>query len=261
MRWDRLPNPWVHTALAIIVSLLLVVLSYGGTVFREGSLLFSGTLRWAEWPAAAGRQVLVAGFSWFEKQEELLQANRDLSLENLRLRGLLAEEQVQRLQSAQGQFLNAQVIYRPPDRWWQEIRVNRGLLDGVRPGDAVLSNGFLVGRVGRTASRESWVDLLTSPSLLIPVVVDSTRDLGVVNGTGDGRVQLLYIPPERALEEGMTVSTALVSESLQPGIPLGNLGMRDAGKGTFSPYRLVLGADLSRLYHVSLFITQEEGNP
>ncbi len=261
MRWDRLPNPWIHAALAVILSLLFVVFTYGGDAFRRGSLLFSGVLHWVEWPAATARRTLSTGLTWFEDQQELLRVNRMLRLEVLELRGR-AQESVENVEpELPAGLLRARVTYRPPERWWEEVRVDRGSLDGVRPGDAVLSDGFLVGRVMKVASRECWVELLTSLSLLVPVVVDATRDLGVVTGTGAGGVQLLYIPPERELEEGMTLSTALVSERLQPGIPLGKIGRRDVSRGALFPYEVLLGADLSRLYNVSLFVRKGEKSP
>lgn len=260
MRWDRLPNPWIHALLAVIFALLMMAFTYERPSFREGSMLFSAVLRWPEWPAASARRLFSAGFSWLADQEELLRVNRKLRLENLELRGMV-EEAKGLPDKVSGDLRQGRVTYRPPDRWWQEIRVDLGLRDGVRPGDAVLSEGFLVGRVQRVADHESWVELLSSSTLLIPVVVDSTRDLGVVTGTGDGRVQLLYIPPERDLESGMTLSTALVSERLQPGIPLGKIERREAAQGGFSPYSVTLGADLSRLYSVSLFVRQRGEGP
>lgn len=260
MKWDRLPNPWVHAFLAAIFALLIMTFTYEHSFFKEGSMLMSVVLRWPEWPAASARRSLRSGLSWFEDQDELLRANRALNLENLELRAMVEEAKVS-LNRASGEILQGRVTYRPPDRWWREIRVDLGLLDGVRPGDAVLSEGFLVGRVQRVADHECWVELLTSSTLLIPVVVDSTRDLGVVTGAGDGRVQLLYIPPERDLKSGMSLSTALVSERLQPGIPLGKLKEREASQGGFSPYSVDLGADLSRLYSVYLFVRQKGEGP
>lgn len=260
MRWDRLPNPWIHALLAVIFALLMMAFSYERSFFREGSTLLSATLRWPELPAASLRRLAGAGYSWFEDQGALLRVNRDLRLENIELRGMAEEARVARKRPS-GDILQGRVTYRPPDRWWRELRVDLGLLDGVRPGDAALSDGFLVGRVQRVTDHESWVELLTSSTLLIPVVVDSTRDLGVVTGTGDGRVQLLYIPPERDLESGMTLSTALVSERLQPGIPLGKIDRREVAPGGFSPYSVNLGADLSRLYFISFFVRQREEGP
>lgn len=256
MRWVRLPNPWVHALLGAIFALLIMAFTYERPFFRDGSMFVSTVLHWPEWPSALARRSLRSGLSWFEDQDDLLRANRALRLENLELRAKVEEARVP-LGKGSGEILQGRVTYRPPDRWWREIRVDLGTHEGVSPGDAVLSEGFLVGRVQRVAGHECWVELLTSSTLFIPVVVDSTRDLGVVTGTGDGRVQLLYIPPERELQSGISLSTALVSERLQPGIPLGTLKGRDTARGGFFPYSVELGVDLSRLYSVYLFVSHE----
>lgn len=102
------------------------------------------------------------------------------------------------------------------------------------------------------SAMSSWAELITSPSFMIPAVVDDTRDLGVVCGDGTGSVLLRYIPSGRALKSGMKISTAMVGEQLPPGLPIGTVaGEAIAGSDGYSAYKVDLGADMSTLYSVN----------
>ena len=68
-----------------------------------------------------------------------------------------------------------------------------------------------------------------------------------------GGVWLLFIPEGRSLVPGMTVSTAMISEILPPGIPIGRLSeQKKRSEEGFVSYRLETGASLSLLYSVSV---------
>ena len=88
---------------------------------------------------------------------------------------------------------------------------------------------------------------------MIPVVVEETRELGVVVGDGNGSVLLTYIPEGRGIESGMKVSTALVGELLPPGFPVGVIREEVTTPGSgYSTYKIVPGASLGTLYSVSI---------
>jgi rod shape-determining protein MreC len=123
-----------------------------------------------------------------------------------------------------------------------------------------LQRGFLVGRVSRVYSDHSWVDILTSTLLFVPVVIDETRDLGVLTGDGRGGINLLYIPEYKDLRPGMRISTALVSDILPAGIPVGEISEKEPDiEGGFRVYHISPGADMSVLD--SLLIMTERGRP
>ena len=62
------------------------------------------------------------------------------------------------------------------------------------------------------------------------------------------------MPEGRVLSEGMTVSTAMVSEALPPGIPVGRLSSesRKTG-GAYLAWRVVPGANITQLYALEIF--------
>ena len=118
---------------------------------------------------------------------------------------------------------------------------------------AVTSEGYFVGRVVRAGENYAWVELVTSSSFLLAAVVDQTRDLGVVNGDGAGRLNLLYIPEERRLSRGMTVSTSLMNDLIPPGLPIGTIIGADKNKEGYTEMKLSAGAHLTQLYNVEVF--------
>jgi rod shape-determining protein MreC len=148
---------------------------------------------------------------------------------------------------------NARVTLREPNSWWNEFRIDKGLNDGIIMGLPVFQDGFLVGRVSSVSTYSSWVELLTSGTLMIPVVVEEMRELGVAVGDGNGSVLLTYIPEGRGIERGMKVSTALVGELLPSGFPIGLIQdeVTTSGSG-YSTYKITPGASLGTLY--SIFI-------
>jgi len=240
---------WISFLGTLFLGLILAAVSPGSLLSDKAMDLTGWVMKFPEWPARALRNVVLRTVDLAAGEKALREKIDRLEKENLSLRGLLQTT----INFGPGLELGeAHVTMRPPVSWWSEIRVDRGSRDGVLPGMGATQDGYLVGRVSRVESNSSWIELLTSPSLYIPVVVEETRDLGVLNGEGNGNVWLLYIPAEKDLRLGMGVSTALVSEQLPPGIPIGKIVAAGDEIGGYRLYRLALAAELSRLYRVKI---------
>ena len=124
-------------------------------------------------------------------------------------------------------------------------------------GAAVMSEGHLIGRVASSGLDYAWVELITSSSFLIAAAVDETRDLGVINGDDSGNLRLLYVPEERKLKTGMTVSTSLMNDQIPPGVPIGTvLGSGEIRDG-FIEMKIKAGAHLTQLYNVDVFVVKK----
>ncbi|HDQ93183.1 MAG TPA: rod shape-determining protein MreC [Synergistetes bacterium] len=242
----------LHGLAATAAGLLLLAVSPGSPGMIKSVELTAVVLDIPERPAHLLRGLVSEGALWFSGMRGLKERLRDLELENVRLRSTLQERPDLRVPDREG-ILSCLVDLRPPSSWWRELRVDRGSDDGVMEGMPALRDGFLVGRVSRVHGGHSWVELITSPSLMVPVVVDETRDLGVLAGDGTGRVNLLYIPEEKIIAEGSMIRTALASDSLPAGLPVGKISSEEPlTEGGFRVYRIVSGADLSSMY--SLYI-------
>jgi len=238
-------SAWLHGLAATFIGLLFLAVSFGSPVTYKVSELAAVILEYPERPALWTRRLVSEGVSWAGGQKKLQERVRDLEFENARLRATLQERPDVVVSPAPG-LVHAWIDARPPAFWWTEVRVGRGSNDGVKVGMPALWKGFLAGRVSRVFAGHSWVDLLTSTGLMVPVVVEETRDLGVLTGDGRGGIQLLYIPEEKGLRSGMRLSTAPVSDILPAGLPVGEIS--DAPptiEDGFRVYRVLPGVDFS----------------
>ncbi len=256
MRLKTLGTDWIHGFVALVLSVLLLAFAPHRELLRDPVTLITVLLSYPETPAAILRDGFRSGAAWFAERKKILDRLQYLEEENVRL-GLashMAGAQTSAIKRQLDMAIeDSRVVFRAPQAWWTEVLIDRGLKDGIRPGTPVLQKGALAGRTTVVENSFSWVELITSSSLMVPAVIEETRDLGVVAGDGQGSVWLLFIPEGRAVRPGMTVSTAMISEILPPGIAIGKLSSQTrTSDGGFVSYRLDTGASLSLLYSVSI---------
>lgn len=252
---------WIHGLLMIITCLLLLAAAPRKDVFRGAVDAAGLLLRYPEYPAVVLERGAKSLSSWFAEKSVLVERLDFLEKENSRLKLAWSMGSAAHLkQELERYYGYARVTLREPLSWWSEARINKGASDGVFAGAPVLHNGYLTGRISSLGENYSWVELITSSSLMVPVVIEETRDLGVVAGDGEGGLWLLYVPEGRSYSEGMTVSTAMVSEALPPGIPVGSLSpdKRKTG-GSYYEWKVIPGANLNQLYALEVYGEGTEG--
>ena len=245
---------WVHGTVALALGLFLLGASPTMTFLRSLINLTGNVLSVPEYPVVMIRELSRDIYLWSRNKNELARRLESLKDENSKLRiinSVLVSEQIKA--ELDSRTNDARVTLREPNSWWNEFRIDKGFHDGIIMGLPVFQNGFLVGRVSSVSTYSSWVELLTSSALIIPVVVEETRELGVVVGDGNGSVFLTYIPEGRGIESGMKVSTALVGELLPPGLPIGVILKETTTSGNgYATYKITPGASLGTLYSVSI---------
>lgn len=122
----------------------------------------------------------------------------------------------------------AEIIMRSPDRWYQQVTINRGEKHGIRPNMAVITSEGLVGRVRSVAQFSSVVELLTDTNRanhVSAVVQGNELIFGVIEGY-DFEKEALYfqkIPIDAPLEEGQTVITSGLGGLYPRGIFIGEV--------------------------------------
>lgn len=255
----RRSREWAHGLTALILGLFLLGVGANLGISKTAVDLLGGTLSIPEYPAVVLREVFQGWRNWFQDRDALQREIERLRDENEKFRILESALANERLRAEiDSRLEEARVTLRAPMSWWNEIRIDRGERDHVVVGLPVFHRGCLVGRISSVSLLSSWAELLTSPSLMIPVVVEETRELGVVMGDGNGAVLLNYIPAGRGLTVGMKVSTALIGEQLPPGLPIGRIAeeLRSTPDG-YASYRVEPGADFSRFHTVSLLRPSE----
>ena len=250
----RLTREWVHGLVALTLGFFLLGASPTVTFLRSLTDIVGNVLSIPEYPAVITREFVRDLYLWSRDKNELTRQLEVLKDENSKLRiinSVLVAEQIKA--ELDSRMKNARVTLREPNLWWNEFRIDKGLQDGIIMGLPIFQDGFLVGRVSSVSTYSSWVELLTSSALMIPVVVEETRELGVLVGDGNGSVLLTYIPEGRGIENGMKVSTALVGELLPSGFPIGVIREEVTTPGSgYSTYKIEPGASLGTLYSVTI---------
>lgn len=148
----------------------------------------------------------------------------------------------------------ARVIGRSPSRWYQSIMIDRGsdALAVVDMGVAVAEG--IVGTVVKVLPSASMVLLVTDRQSAVPVVVQRTREQGIVEGTIAGRLRMKYLPPSSEIREGDVLLTSGLTASFPKGLRVGAVTRVDRPEGALFPDVEVLpSADLSSLEEVLVF--------
>lgn len=110
------------------------------------------------------------------------------------------------------------------------VEVSGGLRDGLRPDQPVVAAEGVVGRVWRVEGARSWVELITGQ---VAAVAVTTRDgllEGLARGTGEGTLDVLYVPRSAQLLVGTELVTSGAEGIYPPSIPVARVSsVREAG--------------------------------
>lgn len=263
MRGRKLSEFWqLGIALVAFSVLLMATVGYDSEIDLKIRDSFYQTVRYLELPAVVLKDITRGVLLISEEKKSLLETIDSLQRDNIALR--LQLNNLQSLQALNGstpapafkagvKVLKARIIYRHPGWWWRYITVDRGSADGVKRGMPVLSGKYVVGRVFVAEDRTSVVELITSPDLRIPVVVEETRDIGVLSGNGKGKMTLSYMPKDVPLQHDMKVITAFAMDNFVPGLLVGTIeGVQEetTDEDDFSSYDVKPSANLSQLRSV-----------
>ncbi len=172
----------------------------------------------------------------------ILFAINDLSKENaaLRLQNSTLEAQIAKLKAVEGenktlrQDLNfaesrsdlkltpAEVLMFSPSGQYLAFTINRGTESGVKENQAVISNGYLIGKVHRASATTAEVWLITNRNLLTPVVLTGSQTVGLLSGGIRGLV-VENIPLNTQVAVGESVVTSSLEGIYPSGIAIGKV--------------------------------------
>jgi rod shape-determining protein MreC len=169
-----------------------------------------------------------------------------LDQENRQLRTLL------KLDDTLGKnLITAQVVGRSGDHWWQEIVVDRGSLDGVQSGAAVMGVGGLVGQVTQVSDHASRILLLSDPTSQVGVMVTRTRVMGVLQGRRREKATAEFFEATPAKPGDLLVTSGL-SSRFPAGLPIGKVVHYDRNHAA-PQGDIVFGAPLGHLEFVKIY--------
>ncbi len=177
-----------------------------------------------------------------------IERNREEVEESKRLREMLG------LQDADiGRKVVARVIGRDPGRS-QTLTIDKGHSHGVQADSAVITPSGIVGRVIHSSNFFSIVQLVIDSQSAVGVMVQSTRRLGVLKGTGGNELDLEYIDDDNDLKVGEMFITSGQDRIYPKGLPVGVIAAVGPRRGLFKSVQIRLSADLGRLEEVICLI-------
>lgn len=173
-----------------------------------------------------------------------LQQNREEILELHRLRALLS------LQTSDiGKTIVARVVGRDPARS-QTVTIDKGAAHGVKPDTPVVTPAGIVGRVIHSSNFFSIVQLIVDSQSAVGVLLESTRQQGIVKGTGGRDLILDYISDDNDLKLGDTFRTSGQDRIYPKGLPVGVIVSIGPRRGLLKVVQIRPSVDLGRLEEV-----------
>jgi len=209
---------------------------------------------------AAANPETAAPPSWGVEPERR-RAVQVLNEENKRLRDLLDLRD-----RRWPQAIAAHVVGRDPQRWFQEIVIDKGRLESVAVDDPVIAvvegREGLVGRVSETADHIAKVMLIQDPLSAVPATaLGAGAEDGVVEGSNSHDLILRYLPRSSRIKLGDPVVTSGLGKAFPEGIPLGWVeDIRLDPRQLFLQARLRSAVQANRL-QVVLILARPQGGP
>ena len=156
-------------------------------------------------------------------------------------------------------YVTAMVIGRDVSSLFKSITVNKGKLDGIKKGDGVIATPGAVGRVVKLGDHVAEILLLTDTNSFIEGVDEQTRVRGVVNGSGFGRLNFLYVLSNAQINKGDVLVTGGKDGVFPEGINIGKIvAVKNSPSGwLFKDITVQPEIDINRLDYV-MIITGEK---
>jgi rod shape-determining protein MreC len=145
-----------------------------------------------------------------------LQRFEALSEENRRLRSLI--------EGAQGQtfeFQYAELVRVDLDPFSHKVVVNRGAVDKVTTGQAVIDGAGVMGQVEDVRPHFSTIRLISDPNHALPVQINRTGLRTVAFGSGEtGVLRMPSVPRQADVREGDLIVTSGLGDRFPGGYPV-----------------------------------------
>lgn len=151
--------------------------------------------------------------------EQKVQKLASLTVQNIRLKELLNSSEL-----VDDQVAVAEVVGVDPDPYSHVVVINKGSLDGVKPGQAIVDAHGVMGQVISVSLVSSRVMLVTDNSSKVPVQVNRSGYRAIATGTGArDSMELMHIPETADIQEGDLLTSSGLGQRYPAGYPLGKV--------------------------------------
>lgn len=144
-----------------------------------------------------------------------LEKMNELLIENDRLRELLSFKNQTKMN-----LMAAQVIGRDLVIDHNTVTINKGTVDGLKAGQAVITTGGVLGYIFKPEPFTSHIMLITDRYAVVDGIVQRTRAHGIVEGKSQYGCALKYVEKTEDVKEGDLVVTGGLDNILPKGFPV-----------------------------------------
>jgi rod shape-determining protein MreC len=193
-----------------------------------------------EWPARALRNI----YGQFQSRRSLRHENEDLRNQILlqqgdlqRLQTLVEENKRLRalIEGARGQafeFKFAELIRVDLDPFSHKVIIDRGAIDDVTEGQAVIDGAGVMGQVENVHPHFASIRLISDPNHALPVQINRTGLRTVAFGTGEtDKLTLPSVPLQADVREGDLVVTSGLGDRFPGGYPVATIATVNREEG------------------------------
>lgn len=222
-----------------------------GAAFFNSSSAFTGSV-------LNTQNNIVGFFSLGEENDMLVKENAEL-LAALAAKNVSPDSSYISLDSAfvaNFEIKGAKIISNSLRFSQNHLTLNRGELDGIKPGMGIFNQEGIVGRVKSVSKNYAVAISLLNTELLVSSKIKSTEVFGSVqwDGQDSKEAKLLYVPRHVKTSAGDTVVTSGFNTIFPEGIPIGIIS--SVGPSTEDPnyleILLELSTDFSKVNYVYL---------
>lgn len=224
---------------------VLTVHTWASALLTKSAYQVESTQKLAKELLEASARIKTLEKKLADQQLELTRL-REQSRDTNRLRALLGLRE-----ALDRQTVAADVITRNPDNWFQQATIDKGSLDGVLVGSAVITSEGVVGQVARVSDKASVVRLLTDPDQKLAVLIERIGQPGVLSGRGRSPAVIDFVPVGTSVDVGDKIVCLGDGGIFPTGHPVGVVsGVRRDTNGTTLSIEVRLSENLFDLRQV-----------
>lgn len=184
------------------------------------------------------------------RERERLARQRELELENERLRSLLGFART--LPHA---TVAAEIVAKDPSLWFKTVIINKGSAQGLRRGLPAVTAQGVAGRVTDTGERQSKLLLIVDRNSAVDALVQRSRARGIVKGASGDECFLDYVMHEEDVRPGDEVVTSGLDGIYPKGLRIGTVAaVSFQGSDFFKSVRVTPAVNFERLEEVLVIL-------
>ncbi len=268
-------NPKSLLAVLIVAHLILITLNRipGQPDLRYWHLVMTAGMTPFQWATSHAVSAVKSTWDGYFALRGAKRENEWLKVRNAQLETELIElrqkdkllEQLKALGQSPSvsayQRVDASVIGRDPNQWFNTVVIDRGSLYGVKKDQPVMAAEGLVGRVIFVTAISARVLLVTDERFGAGAVIAQTvdnRSLGVLKGKSQSSCELRFVATPGKLENGEPVVTSGQDQLYPKGLLIGRVRNLDGSGVVPQAVEVEPAAPLQKLETVAVLIISPE---